>query len=124
MLFIEQGIIITSILTAIGMAIGVLVEELLPSGGGAAVQAKPLPKGKKSAKEWLRNKLKSLAMLLERLGTKVAEVLPAILRAITSWILNRAKEVVGWVLQNLWALVIGVRGLLYMYMIMRKEHTK
>ena len=29
----EQGITIASILTAIGMAIGVLVEELLPGGG-------------------------------------------------------------------------------------------
>ena len=34
-LFREQGIMIASILTAIGMAIGVLVEALLPGGGGA-----------------------------------------------------------------------------------------
>ena len=32
-LFREQGITIASILTAIGMAIGVLVEALLPGGG-------------------------------------------------------------------------------------------
>ena len=37
-LFCEQGITIASILTAIGMAIGVLVEALLPSGGSAPVQ--------------------------------------------------------------------------------------
>ena len=36
-LFREQGITIASILTAIGMAIGVLVEAFLPGGGGAAV---------------------------------------------------------------------------------------
>ena len=35
-LFREQGITIASILTAIRMAIGVLVEALLPGGGGAA----------------------------------------------------------------------------------------
>ena len=35
-LFREQGITIASILTAIGIAIGVLVEALLPGGGGAA----------------------------------------------------------------------------------------
>ena len=35
-LFREQGITIASILTAIRMAIGVLVEVLLPGGGGAA----------------------------------------------------------------------------------------
>ena len=34
-LFREQGITIASILTAIGMAIGVLVEALLPGGGAA-----------------------------------------------------------------------------------------
>ena len=34
-LFREQGITIASILMAIGMAIGILVEALLPGGGGA-----------------------------------------------------------------------------------------
>ena len=34
-LFREQGIIIAAILTDIGMAISVLVEALLPGGGGA-----------------------------------------------------------------------------------------
>ena len=36
MLFREQGNMITSILMAIGMTIGILGEALLPSGGGAA----------------------------------------------------------------------------------------
>ena len=35
-MFREQGITIASILTAIRMAIGVLVEALLPGGGGSA----------------------------------------------------------------------------------------
>ena len=62
-LFREQGIMIASILTAIGMAIGVLVEALLPGGGGAAVSPPP-PKDEKGLKEWIRNKLKALASLL------------------------------------------------------------
>ena len=37
MLFREQGITIASILTAIAMAISVLVEALLPRGGGQGV---------------------------------------------------------------------------------------
>ena len=41
-LFREQGITIASILTAIGMAIGVLVEALLP-GSEDAVGGKPPP---------------------------------------------------------------------------------
>ena len=111
MLFREQGITIASILTAIRMAIGVLVEALLP-GGGAAVTSggggKPPPKDEKGLKEWIRNKLKALALLLGRLGIKAAEALPSIIGGIISWILNRAKDVVGWVLQNLWALVVGI----------------
>ena len=61
-LFREQGITIASILMAIGMAIGVLVEALLP-GGGAASGGEP-PKDEKGLKEWIRSKLKALASLL------------------------------------------------------------
>ena len=54
MLFREQGITIASILTAIGMAISVLVEALLP--GGEEGGNKLPPKDKKDLKEWVRNK--------------------------------------------------------------------
>ena len=117
---------IALILTAIGMAIGVLVEALLPgaSGGGggaaAASSGEPPPKDEAGLKEWIRNQLKALASLLGRLGIKAAEALPGIIGGIISWILNRAKDVVGWVSQNLWALVVGIGGLIYTYMVMRK----
>ena len=39
MLFREQGITIASILTAIGMTIGVLVEALMPDGGGSTAES-------------------------------------------------------------------------------------
>ena len=121
-LFREQGISIASILTAIGMAIGVLVEALLPCGGASMASGggKPPPKDEKGLKEWVRNKLKVLASLLSRLGMKAAESLPGIIGGIISWILNRATDVVGWVSQNLWALVLGIGGLIYMYMVTRK----
>ena len=120
-LFREQGITIASILTAIGMAIGVLVEALLPGGGGATASGggEP-PKDEKGLKEWIRNKLIALASLLDRLGIKAAEALPGIIGGIISWILNRAKDVVGWVSQNLWARVVGVGGLIYTYMVTRR----
>ena len=120
-LFREQGITIASILTAIGMAIGVLVEALLPGGGAAAASGgEPPPKDEKGLKKWVRSKLKALASLLGKLGMKAAEALPGIIGGIISWILNRAKDVVGWVLQNLWALVVGIGGLIYTYMVTRK----
>ena len=121
-LFREQGITIASILTAIGMAIGVLVEALFPGGHAATASGggEPPPKDEKGLKGWIRNKLKVLASLLGKLGMKAAEALPGIIGGIISWILNRPKDMVGWVSQNLWALVVGIGGLIYMYMVMRK----
>ena len=85
-LFREQGITIASILMAIGMAIGVLVEALLPGDGDAAAASggEPPPKDEASLKEWVRNKLKALAFLLGRLGIKAAEALPGIIGGIIS----------------------------------------
>ena len=64
-LFREQGIMIASILTAIGMAIRVLLEALLPGSGGTTMASgggKPPPKDERCLKEWIRNKLKSLSI--------------------------------------------------------------
>ena len=51
-LFREQGITIASILTAIGMAIRVLVEALLPGGRGAVMASggEPPPKDERRSK--------------------------------------------------------------------------
>ena len=67
-LFREQGITIGSILTAIGMAIGVLVEALLPAGAAAASGGggEPPSKDEKGLIGWIRNKLEALASLLGR----------------------------------------------------------
>ena len=66
MLFREQGIMIASMLMAIGMAISVLIEALMPGGGGSAASrgGEPPPKDEKGLKEWIRSKLKALASLL------------------------------------------------------------
>ena len=104
------------------MAIGVLIEALLPGGGGGAATlgGDPPPKDEKGLKEWIRNKLNALASLLGKLGVKAAEALPGIIGGIISWALNKAADVVGWVSQNLLALVVGVGGLIYTYMVTRK----
>ena len=63
-LFKEQGIMIVSILTAVCMARGFLIESLL-------------------------------SQLLGKLADKALAALPGIIGLILSWILNRAREVVG-----------------------------
>ena len=76
---------IASILTAIGMAIRVLVEALLPGGGAsAASRGGEPPKDEASLKEWIRKKLKALASLLGQLGIRAAEALPGIVGGIIS----------------------------------------
>ena len=119
-LFREHGITITSILTVIGMAILVLVEALLPGSVGAVTSGGPPPKDEKGLKEWVRSKLKALVSLLGRLGIKAADALPGIIGGIINWILNRVKDVVGWVSQNLCALVVGIGRLIYTYIVTRK----
>ena len=103
-LFKEQGITIVSILTAVGMAIGVLIEALLGSPSAAAPTSGGTSGGgdkKGGAREWIKNKLKALSSLLGKLATKLGATLPGIIGSIISWILNRAKEVVGWLSNNL-----------------------
>ena len=117
-LFKEQGITIVSILTAVGMAIGVLIEALLgnptvsttTSGSTSGGAGKGV-----EAREWIKNKLKALSQLLGKLADKALASLPGIIGSIISWILNRAKEVIGWLSQNLWALITGVEVLIYTY---------
>ena len=116
-LFREQGITIVSILTAVGMPIGVLIEALLggpsastPTSGGTSGGDK-----KGGAREWIKNKLKALSQLLGKLADKALASLLGIIGSIISWILNRAKEVVGWLSQNLWALITGIGVLVYTY---------
>ena len=122
-LFREQGITIASILTAIRMAIGVLIEALLPGGGGGAAASggESPPKDKKGLKEWIRNKLKALASLLGQLGIKLLKLCLESLGVLSvGFSMHRAKDVVDWVSQNVWALVVGVGGLIYTYMVTRK----
>ena len=116
-LFKEQGITIVSILTAVGMAIGVLIEALLggPSASAPTSQSTTTSDKKGGAREWIKNKLKALSSLLGKLAAKAGAALSGIIGSIVAWLLNRAKEVVGWLSQNLWALITGVGVLIYTY---------
>ena len=118
-LFKEQGITIVSILTAVGMTIGVLIEALLggPTVSTTTSGSSPADGGDKKggAREWIKNKLKALSSLLGKLAAKAGAALPGIIGSIVAWLLNRAKEVVGLAISKLWALITGVGVLIYTY---------
>ena len=67
-----------------------------------------------------KNKLKALSQLLGKLADEALASLPGIIGSIISWILNRAKEVIGWLSQNLWALITGIEVLIYTYFMTRR----
>ena len=100
-LFREQGITIASILTAIGMAISALVFALTGSGGSTPTPPQPPSKG--GVREWIKK---------TKLAGKAAAALPGIIGSIVSWLLTLLGKTVGWLAENLWALVIAVGGLL------------
>ena len=116
-LFKEQGITIVSIMTAIGMAIGVLIEALLggPSASAPTPQSTTTSDNKGGTREWIKNKLKALSQPSGKLADKSLASLPGIIGSIISWILYRAKEVIGWLSQNVQALITGVGVLVYTY---------
>ena len=92
------------------MILGVLIEAL-PGGPSTTIttsESTTTSDKKGGAREWIKNKLKSLSQLLGKLADKALASLPGIIGSIISWILNRAKEVIGWLSQNLWALITGV----------------
>ena len=116
--FKEQGITIVSILTSVGMAIGVLIEALLGSPTVSTTTSGSTSSGDGKgggAREWIKNKLKGLSQLLGKLADKALASLPGIIGSIISWILNRAKGMIGWLSQNLWVLITGVGVLIYTY---------
>ena len=99
-----------SILTAVGMAIGVFVESLL-AGPTVSTTTSCNSSGDDrkggGAREWIKNKLKALSQLLGKLADKALASLPGVI--------EQKKWFVGWLSQNLWALITGVKVMIYTY---------
>ena len=111
-LFREQGITIVSILTALGMIVGMIVEAIIPTGGGAATPSKP-PSSQGGVKDWVKQQLHNLGRLQASLAEKAAAALPGVIGSVVSWLLSATGKVVNWFGNNLWAVVVAVAGLLY-----------
>ena len=93
------------------MAIGVLIETLLGGPTVSTTTSGNTNAGDRKgggARDWIKNTLKALSQLLGKLADKALAALPGIICSTISWILNRAKEVIGWLSQNLWTLITGL----------------
>ena len=112
-LFREQGITIASILTAFGMLISTIVLAVTGGGGGGGRSTTPSKKGEDS---WTKKKLKDLTELLQKLGLKAIDALPGIIGSIVSWLLSTLSKAVGWLANNIWALVVAAGLLMYDYL--------
>ena len=78
-LFKEHGITMVSILTALEMTIGVLIEAILEGPSTSTPSESTTTSDKKSgAREWIKNKLKALSQLLGKLADIALASLPGI----------------------------------------------
>ena len=109
-LFKEQGITIFSILMALGMILGVLIEALPgdPSASTTASESTTTSEKKGRARKCIKKQIKSPVTTIWEISRQSIASLPGIISSILSWLLNRAKEVIEWLSQNLWALITGV----------------
>jgi len=123
-LFREQGVTITSILTAFGFIVSTLVlaiQNALGAGGGV----KPTPSGGRRwspAADWIKNQLKALADWLKVLAGKAAAALPGIIGAIISWLLKTAGVASTWLAEHLWSLAIALVAMVTVWL--RSRHYR
>ena len=96
-LFKEQGIKIVSILPAVGMGIGVLIESLLggPSVSTPTSQSTTTSDKKGGTRKWIKNKLKALSQLSGKLADKALASLPGIIGSINFMDLEQSQGS-GW----------------------------
>ena len=115
-IFREQGIMIGAIIAALGAIIAALVEGLTGgTSGGSAGGAAGSSGGDGGDKPRSARKraFDALAKGLRWLGDKAATALPGIIGSVVSFLLKGVAAVATWLGSNLWAVLIGVRGIAY-----------
>ena len=135
-LFREQGITITSVITALGLAIGMIINSILsafkttppappaptptpkptpPAPTPKLEPTPPAPKPEPGIKGWIKEQLRNIANLLLKLADKMLIALPGIIGSVVSFVLKAASTAVGFISEHLWLLIVALVGLLYNY---------
>ena len=86
-IFKKYGFTVVSVMTAIGVVIGVIVSNL---------------------KAGLQKVAKGVGDGMKALGKKLGEILPGMIGAIASFIFRTAGEVIGFLAKNAWLLIVGL----------------
>ena len=125
-IFREQGITVVSILAALSLALSTIIASIIAATKGGilppapapapAPAPTPAPAPGKNVKEWMKDTLKHLSNLLQKLGSKALDALPGIIGAAVSWLLNTLSGAVGWLAEHVYAFVSGIAILVAMYL--------
>jgi len=86
-IFKKYGFTVTAVITAVGVVIGVIVSNL---------------------KAGLTSVAKGVGSGLKAIGKKLGEILPGMVGAIASFIFKTAGEVVGFLAEHAWLLIVAV----------------
>ena len=113
LIFREQEITITAVLTAFGLIISTIITSL--TGGAGAGGSSTPPKKTNKLKEWFKNKLKALSRLLGRIAGKAAAALPGIIGLIIAGVLNSLKKVVTAAAGHVWIFLSSLATLNRIY---------
>ena len=95
----DHGITIASVLNAIGMIIGAIVEAVIPSGTTSG-STLPKPSSQGDVKDLIQNHLHNFGKLLADLAGKAAVALPDVIGSIGSWLLSATGKVCISLLQH------------------------
>ena len=132
-MFREQGITIASVITALGLAIGMIVQGILSTTKSIVnitPSPKPTPKPtprptpkptpeptpEPGIKGWIKQQLRNMANLLSKVADKMLIALPGIIGSVVSFVLKAASTAVGFISEHLWLLIVALVGLLYNYL--------
>ena len=99
MIFKKYGFTVFSVVTAVGVVIGVIVSNL---------------------KKGLTRVVKGIGGGLKTIGKKIKDILPGMIGAIASFIFKTAGEVIGFLGKNAWLLIVAV----FLYLVEQFKKNK